>query len=481
MLRIDLNFLAGRFHATPWGRHVNEGEPEWPPSPWRLLRALVSSWKRTAPHLSEDEVASVISKLAHPPAFHLPPAVAGHTRHYMPQSGTSKLLVHDPHIKMNREGAGEFKPLSFLWPDTQLSAQEEEVLDSLLVGVGYFGRAESWCELSRNPQPAEPNARLSYVSTESKGVTVSLLCPDPEVNLEQLMVETSELQKKGYNRPPGSRFLSYQREAGGLSPTKRNRRKSEPLRHVAVYLIQARVLPKVSELLRISEWARMGFNAAYGNQNNKDVSPSFTGKQDGQARTDCHRHAFFIPGNGNWMTPNKDHHQRLDRLYVYSPEGFGSRELKVIKSIRSFPDLRRRSMDPAGESERFRLIPLALVDERECSFLFGRGRVWTSWSPYLCTRHPKKNGRDSDTEQIRRECRLRGLPEIESIEWLDDPSKWSQFKTRRWKDLRRNDRRNSVPLVPPRGFRIIFTAPVTGPLALGRDCHFGMGLFLPEG
>jgi len=28
---IKLNFPAGRYHATPWGRHVNEGVAEWPP------------------------------------------------------------------------------------------------------------------------------------------------------------------------------------------------------------------------------------------------------------------------------------------------------------------------------------------------------------------------------------------------------------------------------------------------------------------
>jgi CRISPR-associated protein Csb2 len=28
---IDLYFPASRLHATPWGRHVNEGAVEWPP------------------------------------------------------------------------------------------------------------------------------------------------------------------------------------------------------------------------------------------------------------------------------------------------------------------------------------------------------------------------------------------------------------------------------------------------------------------
>ncbi len=41
MIVLELRFPAGRFHATPWGRHVNEGAVEWPPSPWRLMRALI--------------------------------------------------------------------------------------------------------------------------------------------------------------------------------------------------------------------------------------------------------------------------------------------------------------------------------------------------------------------------------------------------------------------------------------------------------
>jgi len=32
-----LTFPWGRYHANPWGRHVNEGAVELPPSPWRPL------------------------------------------------------------------------------------------------------------------------------------------------------------------------------------------------------------------------------------------------------------------------------------------------------------------------------------------------------------------------------------------------------------------------------------------------------------
>jgi len=83
MIGIRLHFLAGRFHSTPWGSHVNEGAVEWPPSPWRLLRALVAVFKRARPvGVGEDQVQRIVGALSATPSFYLPPAATGHTRHY---------------------------------------------------------------------------------------------------------------------------------------------------------------------------------------------------------------------------------------------------------------------------------------------------------------------------------------------------------------------------------------------------------------
>ena len=84
---IELNFLAGRFHATPWGRNVNEGVPEWPPSPYRLLRALYDTWKRKRPDWAVDRVEPLFAALAsETPHFHLPPATASHTRAFLSEN-----------------------------------------------------------------------------------------------------------------------------------------------------------------------------------------------------------------------------------------------------------------------------------------------------------------------------------------------------------------------------------------------------------
>ena len=44
MFALAFRFPAGRYHATPWRRNVNEADIAWPPEPWRLLHALIAAW-----------------------------------------------------------------------------------------------------------------------------------------------------------------------------------------------------------------------------------------------------------------------------------------------------------------------------------------------------------------------------------------------------------------------------------------------------
>ena len=42
-LYISIRFLTGRAHLHHWHAHHSDGKVDWPPSPWRLLRALVAA------------------------------------------------------------------------------------------------------------------------------------------------------------------------------------------------------------------------------------------------------------------------------------------------------------------------------------------------------------------------------------------------------------------------------------------------------
>jgi len=158
-----LRFPGGRYHATPWGHHVNEGLIEWPPSPWRLLRALLATgysalnWKGDLSrpiHSSPPEEARIlVLKLASTlPTYRLPGAVGSHTRHYMPlgmlDKGREKTtLVFDTWTKV---GDGI---LGITW-DVPLTTEETRLLDRLAEHLGYLGRSESWVD-AHLAQPGE--------------------------------------------------------------------------------------------------------------------------------------------------------------------------------------------------------------------------------------------------------------------------------------------------------------------------------------
>jgi CRISPR-associated protein Csb2 len=148
-----LSFPGRRYHATPWGHHVNEGLIEWPPSPWRLLRALLAvgysalgweassdePWHSRPPAVAQSLIAKLAGTLPH---YHLPAAMGTHSRHYMPlgvldKHLEKKTLVFDTWAQIAR---GE---LGIRW-DVSLDEAEWGLLDALARNLSYLGRSESW-------------------------------------------------------------------------------------------------------------------------------------------------------------------------------------------------------------------------------------------------------------------------------------------------------------------------------------------------
>ncbi len=145
MLAVEIELLTGRYHATPWDRHVNEGDVEWPPSPWRLLRALVATGfgKLGWTDVPTDARALLVKLAERAPVVSLPPGTAAHTRHFMPPFRGNKDKVLDAFVDVGRGSA-----LGIEW-DVELDASQVALLDTLLGGLSYLGRAESWTEARR--------------------------------------------------------------------------------------------------------------------------------------------------------------------------------------------------------------------------------------------------------------------------------------------------------------------------------------------
>lgn len=484
---IALSFPCGRFHATAWGRHVNEGTPEWPPAPWRLLRALVAVWKRTLHDdaLVNDHLPSALTKLIPPPLYKLPAATLAHTRHYMPS--VKQALVFDGFIAVS-----PVLEVGVLWPEAELTPNEQEALGRVLSRLNYLGRAEAWCaaRLCANWETldGEPCAWIDADTGEVMGQspnsaeTIRLLCPDPTAWNSwhygakaftpeprwNLLAETADLHNEGWSDPPGARWVTYFRPAHALTPPPPTRRvvAKENRPRLVRLALDGPVLPRVTETVYVAELARKRVQGIFGKLFEGAVSPVFSGKQADGSPLAEHRHAFFIP-------TDDDGDGKLDHLILYAADGFDAREQRTL-------DVWRETRGPG--SIVMNVVWLGSDDQA-----FGPTRLWRSATPFIPTRHYKERGTKRDNfprEQLpemnlREELKRRGLPEparvtpVEALQLDGRPLAWRNFRQQRvFGDGRRGSEFG-------KGFEIEFAEPVSGPIALGYACHFGLGLFVP--
>jgi CRISPR-associated protein Csb2 len=520
MIAIAIKPLAGRLHATPWGRHVNEAAAEWPPSPWRLLRCLIATWKVKALDIDDDSAERILRELSSSPDFLLPPATTGHTRHYMPWDKTNPgdtTLIFDPFIAV-----GPKHEVVVRWPDVDLDENDRSVIAQWLRHVGYFGRSESWCEMRLLPDEEatgiQPNCgQLREGETSSDTEIVRVLCPEPETAFSSnhtpragrgkkssqlydpdwhICAETLWLHQEKWADPPGSRWLRYERPADCFQVTPAPRRPTATIQagpQIARFALDSTVLPLVTETLHVGDSARSAVMSRYGRIHDGAASEVFSGKrQDGSIRTD-HGHAFYLP-------TDEDGDGRLDHLTVVASSGFSEGELKALVSLRI---LKVHGREQPKHPLRLVLTGLGKFDE------FHPGpvefsRTWISATPYLAHRHPRKKGsrRDSPEElaspaaflaaRLHEDIvRLRSRrPDLEDM----DPShvqieplmpngvfrigarKHRPLQFKRFRRKRGDDGGKRLS----GAFRITFPNKIQGPVALGHSCHFGMGLFLPE-
>jgi CRISPR-associated protein Csb2 len=428
MLEIELRFPTGRFHATPWDHHVNEGVVEWPPSPWRLLRALIATWhlKSTGAELArrdgdEARLQSLIWALAvEPPLYVLPEGVPAHTRHYMPFYREETTKVFDTFLDIGEA------PLLVRWPTVELEPSARTLLDRLIRRLGYLGRAESWVEGRVRSEPTGDAADVVPVAADEPDPgeateIVRVLAPMPPGEyaawrtaeiarrearsltekqnrargrgkaperekltakdrqriaaalpgslFEALQADTGELRKAGWNEPPGSRWIAYRRPEGKVQPRPRPqkpRRGTAPGRTVARFALASAVLPRLTEAVAVADRLRKGLLSYAGKV------PVFTGRDpEGKPRSG-HDHAYFLPeANGR--------DGRITHVTVFAEMGF---EDNALRALHRLPKV----WGHGGHDIQTVLIGVGSPD----SFAgYVESKVWISRTPFVPTRHPK--------------------------------------------------------------------------------------------
>lgn len=467
---ISLRWLSGRFHHTPWGRHVNEGAVEWPPSPWRLLRGLVAAWFALG-EPEKDVMVSLLRKLRACPLVSAPQTVLGRTCHHFPwtkdgpESRTSP--VFDTFLAVDRNAH-----LDLWWPHVTLAQDEGRLLRLLLGRLTYFGRSESWCEagvVERTPAP--PNCRPLESSEEPRAGedVISLLAADdtgdPVVLLAALCTGTAEMRRRRMLQPVSTRWVRYARPRDLVlaDPLPPPRSRPRPRVGVVRYALGGRVLPTVFDAIDVGDAARRAAMARFGRQHDGSLSLMLSGRSAEGTPLLGHRHAHYIP-------TDEDGDGRLDHLAVWCPEGL---ELDDLVALRSLTMLRR-----PDRPEELRLL---LLEEGPLEAVrwsaAGPARVWRSATPFVPVRYPKeRGGREIDTpeDQVALELRRRNHPVPVRVARIW-PKRGTWLEYRRW-------RRGGGTAAGgwAFGFLVEFSDPVRGPIALGYGSHYGLGLFVPD-
>jgi len=473
MIAIEMTFPAGRWHATPWGRQVNEGAVEWPPSPWRLLRALLAVWYTKCPEIPEEDMRKLISALSSPPSFYLPPASQGHTRHYMPVANDNRTKIFDTFATVAPEA-----PLIIAWPDVELEPSSRNLLDRLLRMMTYFGRAESWVEAKLLDKWDEtPNAILAdgHAADPNRHERVRVLTPEaeghfaqwredmlqdeinrkldekrqkardkgkdetketvkpkelatieaslPETIFDALHATTGDLRKAGWNRPPGSRWIDYLRPADAFTAEAvQSRVKGHSKRPtVARFAVAGNVLPRLTEALWIGERVRLAVMSrskrvaerSPGNEE-ANAAPVFSGK-----RPDCDDKedvSYSLNGHthAHFLCESAagERSGKISHITVFAPRGYDHRDRLALSRL-------CKIWGHGGHDLQLAFVGLGQpedfggTDESSGqSRLLDRTTTWVSRTPFVPTDHLRIRPREAKNPQGREGAVRRELERI---------------------------------------------------------------------
>lgn len=567
MTVIEIRFLAGRWHGTPWGRQVNEGAVEWPPSPWRLLRSLLAVWHLKAQDIAEEDVRSLINELTPLPSFYLPPASQGHTRHYMPVQNDDRTKVFDTFITLARN-----EPLVVVWPDVVLTESQSATLQSLLQKMTYLGRAESWVEAKLVEQAdkelnafpindadafdssdgelertlvaispdnfslwraatvdaaLEQRLQAERLKAQQKGKPVEKVkltakakeeveSTIPQDLFAALHADTNELRAEGWKQlPPGGCWVNYRRSRDAFRALPRvigRKAKCEARPKVARFAISSAVRPLLINSLwigdRVRSTAMSHSRTELARKRGVDrdtihCAPVFSGKDaDGHANIEGHGHAHYL-------SECYESDRAISHLTIFAPNGFDPEDRAALGRLKNVWGKGGHDLQMVllgfGDAEDFGGSDLRAGQ----SPILASSTTWITRTPFVPADRLRERYNLS-LERDRHRCSLdlqrivRGefkrrswlAPHLEHLESIEpilvqktdshaiSTAEGALIGGHRtpWRNFRRERQSGAGVRGTAQGYaiRLQFNAPVSGPIAIGYGCHFGLGLFYPK-
>ena len=207
MIIIRITFTTGRYYATSWVGQSGK-TTEWPPSPYRLLRAIIASWKYNMSHIDEEKVFELVRMLASElPEFHLPPIAFGREHDGIP-------ACKDRGMKTGTYGMiNKKEPVQIIWPDLDMNRKKRRILRDILENIRYFGRTKSWCSITLDCNARTPNCVPQFKNAGSRmsghNTRIAVVSPKQDIAMDDLYTTRDNVRKKEGMHPDGSQMVPY--------------------------------------------------------------------------------------------------------------------------------------------------------------------------------------------------------------------------------------------------------------------------------
>lgn len=484
---IEVELLAGRYHAHLWGEsQFGMAGPEWPPSPWRLLRAIASAWFSSGPPLSsEGDRDALLERLgrADPPEMWLPKTSFHELRYYQPvrMGGSDRVLHHDFYAVP--EG-GRF----WFRFNVSLTAEHRGLLDALLGRLRYLGRSESRARLclldcETPPARAERVASRSLVPSVANPVYRWVLCAAPDFRASDLWAVRDDASPAGgcpphlvdvllarrMPVPHGARWVEYAVPHEILVHEIRPCAKPPETRpDVRVAEIRFRLSRRIPIPLQSLVAVGRAFHDAAAARHRALAatdSLSLTGREADGSIARGHRHAYYLPHLSTRLA--------IETLIVRIPTGHLTRE-----ELDALLGVQRIWVDGSP-------YPITVVPEEtltECGHSVAAMR-WVSVTPFVPPLRMRPRRARTDVEEQVVACVERlGVGHPASVQRIAGPGGIGSVTT-----LLAHEYGNKT--TGPTGtqwtftrrlgfwFELVFDQPVILSAPMGADSHFGAGQF----
>ena len=466
---IKISLTLNQYHGNAWHHAHCEGLIDWPPAPWRILRAIVAgSYNVNFSQEQQVILKQVVWKMAQvSPSYYLPPTAYLQWRSPRPQVQKDASIAPGKILYCACLLVPEDDSAIYCNYNVDCSEEEWKILQQVMQGITYLGRRESpaiWELVKDMPQAnayPDPNG-LRVVASPSSSVTEDELwnC----LNLSAADV----FQQRKQAVFPGVEQTTYKLEPS-LFDSASDRQRIFPKR--VLLSVESTYKVSVSESIALCE-------ALHQRLTKSHPELIFTGMDIG-VKSDSHNHAF--------ITPISDRTRRwIEYIELYAYPGFLPSAINAIANIK-----------PVKLNQ---LVSFVLTDFSESS---EQHNCWESISPMFLSRYPvRRDGRarfipgtsyQKDCAEHQALKYLKFLPHLE----LNGEQTFEEFpaglgmkidgeliavcKCEVWVGAGKmlNGKHGKLSLEKGFRVRIQFTRPVSSPISLGYRCHYGFGSLAP--